>query len=211
MEIPEIFQNLKKGMGIAGVFFGVIGIVICIAAYLIVSPVIDRVEANFILTMEHASSTVGSAHSSLVSGVGTLSSMEETYENISSAAGIVEEGCDELASSLRAVSTELGRSGAVSESSLRKLNSSADEFSAASLKFRNAKLLFSSLSSSAKKLASEFNSTTNTFGSVRNDVEEAKENVKRVFGSLRVALLLITILTILVLLALICYSVGILL
>lgn len=211
MEMPEIFRNLKRGMGIAGIFFGVIGVVVCIALYFIISPVIDRVEANAVLTMEHASTAVGSVSDSMRYEAESLSSMGRTYQNISEGWGMVEGGFDELASSLRAVSRELGGSSLISENTLRKFNSSADEFSAASSNFKNAKASFSALSNSAARMSSEINSTISSLTSVKNDVEEAKESVRRVFWGLRAALLLGTIAAVLIFLILICYSAGILL
>ena len=212
METAEILRDARKLMGVAGVICSGIGIIAAIALYLTVSPIIDRTGASVVLSLDHASSAVEGASASLDSASATVSSLSYFSGNASASFLHLEYGSGNLSASLRSLSAALGSLPVpVPRGPLEQLNNSADSFSQFASQFAGTRSSLSSLSSSTKELASNIDSTRDSVSSANNDIRDAKENISRAIAGLKLALLIGTAMVILSFLALMSYSVGILL
>jgi len=211
METAEILKDVKKLMGIAGIVFGGMGIIAAIVLYFIISPIVDRTGASVVLSLDHVSSAVDDASASFDSASASVSSLSEFSDNVSASFQSLEEGSGNFSSSLKSLSTGLGSLPvSVPRSSLEQLNNSADSFSQFASQLQETQASLSTLSSSTKELSSNLNATRDSISSAKGDMEETKANINRAIAGIKLALLVITVMEILLFLALMSYSAGIL-
>ncbi|NYZ79045.1 hypothetical protein H0N99_02755 [Candidatus Micrarchaeota archaeon] len=212
METAEILEKAKKAMGVAGIVCGAIGIIAAIVMYFVLSPLIDRVGATAVVTMDHAASAVHSGVASLNSASNSISSLSEFSGNMSAAMVKLENGSSGLSSSLSNLSKSLGAAGVpVPNDSLEQLNDSANSFSEFSAQIGETRPSLSSLSSYSGEMASNINSTRDSVAGAESDISEMKDIMNEVIRELKLALLVGTFIVVLLFLTLMCYSAGILL
>ncbi|MBI5158895.1 hypothetical protein HY992_02130 [Candidatus Micrarchaeota archaeon] len=196
----ETLDVLKTLVSVAGIIVSVMGLVAVVLAYFFVSPVISLGEETVLKNVD------GSA--TIVAGVGA------SYDNVSAALGEVPVALDGSSTAFKSFS-ETEKKVAIVLNSLAgagNASSSADAavagLDASSLDFENAGSAAANASAKIKVASVALKNSKLSLLKVERDLQEAKNEVKSIFGNLRSAMLLASALFALVFLVLLAYSLS---
>ena len=212
MERAELLKDIKRTMGTAGIICGIVGIVATIVIYFVLSPMVDRLGATAVLTMDHASMAVSGGIASLDSASSSVTSLSQFSTNLSASMEKLENGSRKLSSAISNLSGEIGvLVPSIPNGSLEQLNDSASSFSEFSANLNETRSSLSSLSSTTNDMSAHIRSTRDSVASAESDISEARDTINQFIRGLKLALLIGTFVVIMLFLTLICYSTGVLL
>lgn len=203
---PGITRWVRYFFASIGILASVLGLIMVIAVYLVVSPQIDITRGMLLGQVDNAISGVGHLDKSLEGAQESLGKVPEMSENLSSGFESYASSTFVLADGIDAIANEMAVLYGQDKTASLKSAASNLRSSASALEVQSESI--SSVSSSLETSIKGIGDARKDLSKAKSDLSKAKTEVSGVFDSLSTALILACVLFALVFISLGAYSVA---
>ncbi len=202
---------LKALFALAGTVLGLSGVVLSIFFYFTALSAINSVQSAFDLEITSVTQTLSDLDGSLASAEQASGSMGDASGNMSAAVSSLSSAAGGAAGSFDNLAASVGAVPLIPAGTADGLSASARDLRNASFYFGNASSSFGGLAANAAQLKQNMSAVRADVANSRTSLAAAQAKVGGSFGSLRFAVLLLSLMLLIAFVVLAGYSVSILL